>query len=71
MTPAYRKELLRLLAKTEQLISEREAVLADPASDEELLIASKCCREIYCGRWRVGPVKNSRQKATVACYCHQ
>ncbi len=41
MSADYHRELLRLLAKTEQLFAEWEAVLVDPASDEDLLLASK------------------------------
>ena len=41
MTPEYRRELRKLLAKNEQLICEWEAVMVDPQDDLEPKVASK------------------------------
>jgi len=41
MKPEYRKELLRLMAKTEQLICEWESLTVDPPHNVVLLLATK------------------------------
>jgi hypothetical protein len=51
LNPEYRNELLALLANSEHLICESEAVMVDPLDDLELLTA-RIAAPSYSKRWR-------------------